>query len=114
MKLKQPLFGNLYTTVYGRHGYALIITNGLDSKGDEYPYSYLYGDIRDSNSTDISDMYRTDLYNNYEEYVEDDDQSIIIEIVDKSISDRVYSTLKDLDFKNLEFNEQLFIACNQK
>lgn len=114
MKLKQPLFGNLYTTVYGRGGGVLIITNGLDSKGDEYSYSYFYGDIRDKNSANISNMYRTDLYNDYEEYIEDDDQSIIVEIIDKSSSDRVYDILKDLDFMNLKFNEKVFIACNQK
>ena len=109
MEINKPLFGNLYTTVYGRTGGVLIITNGLDSNGEELSYYYIYNGSKISH---VVKTYEGEWYNGYEEYP--DDISDIVEIVDTIISDKVYNTLKSLDFMNLDFDEKIFIACNQR
>lgn len=108
MELK-PIFGNLHTTVYGRSEYVLIITYGLDHSGEEFSYSYLYDGTSISN---IVKSYEDPWYNGYEEYL--DDIHEIAEIVDSEMSDKIYEKLQSLDFLNLEFDEKVFIACNQK
>ena len=107
MLLKQPVFGNLYTIVYGREDYVLIVTYGSDKHGDEYSYNYIYDGVN------VKDMEKYDEESGYREYL-DDYHDDIMEIVDDQISTKTLETLKSLDFMNLEFDERLFIACNQK